>query len=106
MDSYTPLVKKLLTEAGCSLFRSGKGDHDIWYSPLTKRHFPVDHAIKSRHYREWRVEAGRITESLLRVRHDAQSEDWRIYSRHSFNRNSTSYYSGPLSQDHRTGHLR
>lgn len=46
-DSYTPLVKKLLTEAGCSLFRSGKGDHDIGYIPLTKRHFPVDHAIKS-----------------------------------------------------------
>jgi len=22
MDSYTPLVKKLLTEAGCSLFRT------------------------------------------------------------------------------------
>ena len=42
MDSYTPLVKKLLTEVGCSLFRSGKGDHEIWYSPLTQRHFPVD----------------------------------------------------------------
>lgn len=49
MDSYTPLVKKLLTEVDCSLFRSGKGDHDIWYSPLTQHHFPVDPAIKSRH---------------------------------------------------------
>ncbi|RUQ39253.1 MAG: type II toxin-antitoxin system HicA family toxin [Candidatus Competibacteraceae bacterium] len=49
MDSYTPLVKKLLTEAGCSLFCSGKGDHEIWYSPLTQHHFPVDPAIKSRH---------------------------------------------------------
>ena len=48
MDSYTPLVKKLLTE-GCSVFRSGKGDHEIEYSPLTQRHFPVDPAIKSRH---------------------------------------------------------
>ncbi len=38
MDSHTPLVKKLRAEAGCSLFRSGKGDHDIWYSPLTEYH--------------------------------------------------------------------
>lgn len=49
MDSYTPLVKKLLTDAGCSISRTGKGDHEVWFSPITKRHFPVDHAIKSRH---------------------------------------------------------
>ena len=49
MDNYTPAVKKLLREAGCSVVRSGKGDHEIWQSPITNRHFPVDHAIKSRH---------------------------------------------------------
>ena len=29
--------------------RPGKGDHEIWYSPLTNVRFPVDHKIKSRH---------------------------------------------------------
>ena len=49
MDNCTPAVKKLLREAGCSVVRSGKGDHEIWQSPMTNRHFPIDHAIKSRH---------------------------------------------------------
>mgnify|MGYP003375609505 FL=1 len=49
MDDYTPLVKKLLRNGGCYPVRSGKGDHEIWYSPATGKHFPVDGAIKSRH---------------------------------------------------------
>jgi len=28
---------------------SGKGDHEIWFSPITKRNFPVDGKILSRH---------------------------------------------------------
>lgn len=47
--SLTPLLKKLLSEAGCFLERQGKGDHEIWYSPITERRFVVDSAIKSRH---------------------------------------------------------
>jgi hypothetical protein len=47
--SLTPKLKKILTEAGCYFERPGKGDHDIWYSPLTQRCFVVDSAIKSRH---------------------------------------------------------
>jgi hypothetical protein len=26
-----------------------KGDHEIWYSPITQRRFPVDGKILSRH---------------------------------------------------------
>ncbi|EKQ67414.1 YcfA-like protein [Leptolyngbyaceae cyanobacterium JSC-12] len=47
--SLTPALKKLLTEAGCSFERQGKGDHEIWYSPMTDRRFVVDGSIKSRH---------------------------------------------------------
>ncbi|MBE9101827.1 type II toxin-antitoxin system HicA family toxin [Vacuolonema iberomarrocanum] len=47
--SLTPKLKKILTEAGCYFERTGKGDHDIWYSPITQRRFVVDSAIKSRH---------------------------------------------------------
>lgn len=45
----TPTLKKILLEAGCSFERQGKGDHEIWYSPITERRFVVDSAIKSRH---------------------------------------------------------
>jgi len=33
----------------CRFERHGKGDHDIWFSPITGVHFPVDGKIKSRH---------------------------------------------------------
>jgi hypothetical protein len=47
--SLTPALKKLLLEADCVLKRQGKGDHEIWYSPITDRRFVVDGSIKSRH---------------------------------------------------------
>lgn len=49
MVSYTPKVKDALRAHECSFKRAGRGDHEIWYSPLTKRYFPVDHKILSRH---------------------------------------------------------
>ena len=49
MADYTPIIKKILTENGCRFERQGKGDHEIWYSPLTKIRFPVDSKIRSRH---------------------------------------------------------
>jgi hypothetical protein len=42
-------VLRALKEHGCTFVRHGKGDHDIWYSPITKLRFPVDAKIKSRH---------------------------------------------------------
>jgi hypothetical protein len=47
--SFTPELKKLLLEAGCSFERQGKGDHEIWFSPVSQQRFVVDGAIKSRH---------------------------------------------------------
>jgi hypothetical protein len=49
-DNYTPAVKKLLRQADCHLERQGKGDHEIWYSPISGRRFMVDAKIKSRHW--------------------------------------------------------
>jgi HicA toxin of bacterial toxin-antitoxin, len=49
MADYSPEVKKILRENGCRFDRAGKGDHEIWFSPITKRKFPVDHKILSRH---------------------------------------------------------
>jgi predicted RNA binding protein YcfA (HicA-like mRNA interferase family) len=32
---------KLLKESGCEFVRHGKGDHQIWYSPITGKKFVV-----------------------------------------------------------------
>lgn len=47
--SFTPELKKVLLASGCRFERRGKGDHEIWYSPITDRRFVVDTKIKSRH---------------------------------------------------------
>ena len=49
MATYTGKLKKLLSAAGCECNRQGKGDHEIWFSPISGMHFPVDNKIKSRH---------------------------------------------------------
>lgn len=49
MAEYEKKVRKILSQNGCSFQRRGKGDHDIWYSPITERHVTVDTKIKSRH---------------------------------------------------------
>ena len=49
MSNYAPEVKKHLLKAGCRFERQGRGDHEIWYSPITKARFVVDQNIKSRH---------------------------------------------------------
>lgn len=49
MAEYEKRVRIILAENGCTFLRHGKGDHDIWYSPITQRHITVDSKIKSRH---------------------------------------------------------
>jgi len=49
MAEYEKKVRKILTDNGCVFVRHGKGDHDIWYSPITGGNVTVDGKIKSRH---------------------------------------------------------
>ena len=42
-------LRELLRKAGCTFVRQGKGSHEIWHSPITKRSFPVPIGIPSRH---------------------------------------------------------
>jgi len=48
MADYTRRVKKLLMDKGCYFVRQGRGDHEIWFSPIVNRHFTVDGSIKKR----------------------------------------------------------
>ncbi|MGH7106302.1 MAG: type II toxin-antitoxin system HicA family toxin [Acetobacteraceae bacterium] len=46
-DDFDRRLVEMLKEAGCYHVRDGR--HPIWFSPTTKRHFPVPTGIKSRH---------------------------------------------------------
>jgi hypothetical protein len=46
-ENYTPRVKAILRRHGCTFVRHGKGDHEIWHSPVNNRRFMVDNKIKS-----------------------------------------------------------
>lgn len=48
MAEYEKKVRDKLQENGCYFVRHGKGDHDIWRSPITNRNVTVDGKIKSR----------------------------------------------------------
>lgn len=37
---------KLLKQNQCEFIRHGKGDHQIWFSPITGKKFPVPHPKK------------------------------------------------------------
>lgn len=49
MAEYEKKVRLILKQNGCQFVRHGKGDHDIWFSPITNTNFTVDGKIKSRH---------------------------------------------------------
>jgi len=46
MAGFTPDVVRILKEGKCCKVRQGKGDHEIWYSPISGKSFPVDANIK------------------------------------------------------------
>jgi hypothetical protein len=61
-SSFTPELKKILLEAGCYFERQGKGDHEIWYSPITNQgasHFLICHCERNE------VERGNPINSLI-----------------------------------------
>lgn len=49
MAEYEKKVREIIKQNGCEFVRHGKGDHDIYYSPITNKNFTVDGKIKSRH---------------------------------------------------------
>jgi hypothetical protein len=47
-SSFGPELKRKLRAQGCVFVRTAKGDHEVWYSPITKRNITVDAGCKSR----------------------------------------------------------
>jgi hypothetical protein len=48
-EQFDRALRDLPRAAGCIFVRQGKGSHEIWYSPITRRNFPVPVGIPSRH---------------------------------------------------------
>jgi predicted RNA binding protein YcfA (HicA-like mRNA interferase family) len=42
-------LRDILRAHGCSVVRQGKGSHEVWRSPITKRTFPVAVTVNNRH---------------------------------------------------------
>ena len=49
MADYTKDVYRLLNQHGCTFVRRGKGDHNIYYSPIMNKNVSVDGKITIRH---------------------------------------------------------
>lgn len=48
-QGFTRQVKAILRAHDCAFVRQGKGDHEIWQSPISNTRFVVDGEIPSRH---------------------------------------------------------
>ena len=44
-----PELVRMLRSGGCFLVRTGKGSHEIWYSPGSRRNFTVPRDTVIRH---------------------------------------------------------
>ena len=47
-QGYGRDLKRILTAHGCRFVMHGKGDHEIWYSPITNRTVTVDAGTKKK----------------------------------------------------------
>lgn len=41
-------LKRYLLDHGCRFVRHGRGDHEIWFSPITGRTFTIDAGTRKR----------------------------------------------------------
>lgn len=48
VSSYGRDLKRILRAHGCCFVRNGKGDHEIWFSPITELTFTVDAGVRKR----------------------------------------------------------
>ena len=47
-SGYGRELKRILSAHGCYLLRRSKGDHEIWYSPITERNVTLDTGTRNR----------------------------------------------------------
>ena len=62
-ELYRKLTALLLAH-GCTLVRQGKGDHEVWESPITNKRFTVDKGGANRHTANGALKSAGIKEKL------------------------------------------
>ena len=65
MAEYEKRVREILLLNGCYFVRHDKGDHDIYYGPITNRNFYCRFKDKITPYRQCHHEAKRYQSSFL-----------------------------------------
>jgi ribosomal protein L16/L10AE len=63
-SAYYRELKRILVAHGCTFVRNGKGDQEIWYSPISKRTFTVDASTKKRFTAQAALKQAGIDEKL------------------------------------------
>lgn len=48
-EGFYNQIIEILKRHGCTFVRNGKGSHEIWFSPISKKNFSVPFSTKSRH---------------------------------------------------------
>ncbi|MCL1988765.1 MAG: type II toxin-antitoxin system HicA family toxin [Firmicutes bacterium] len=48
MADFTKQVKSILSQNGCYFVRYGKGDHEVWHSPILGKNFAIDGKIRKK----------------------------------------------------------
>jgi ribosomal protein L16/L10AE len=64
VDTYGRELKRLLAAHGCTFVRNGKGDHEIWYSPITNQTVTVDARTRKRFTAEAALKQAGIKERI------------------------------------------
>jgi hypothetical protein len=49
VQGFYSQLSRLLKAHGCTFVRVGKGDHEIWHSPISNQNITVDRGVMSRH---------------------------------------------------------
>lgn len=64
VSTYGRQLKQLLAKHGCTFVRHGKGDHEIWCSPITDRTFTVDARTRKRFTAQAALKQAGIDETI------------------------------------------
>ena len=49
MTDFRRDLERRLRDANCRRIRSGKGSHEVWFSPVSQRNFSMPAKVQSRH---------------------------------------------------------
>lgn len=83
MADYAAKPKELLHANQCRFERQGKGDHEIWFSPIMEVRFSRGQQNQIAPYRKRRPETGWPTQAVLIGSAAAQNHFMTVYLRYA-----------------------